>query len=72
MNEVKVKYCGELNDRGERNGCGILYYLGNSDIYTESGLWKNNKLSGYAEKKYNDGSVFKGTFEKDILKSGSY
>ena len=70
--EVKVKYCGELNDRGERNGCGILYYLGNSDIYTESGLWKNNKLSGYAEKIYNDGSVFKGTFEKDILKSGSY
>jgi clan AA aspartic protease (TIGR02281 family) len=70
--EERVKYCGELNDRGERNGCGILYYLGESIIYSSSGLWKNGLLNGYAEKTFKDGSIFKGNFEKGILKSGSY
>ena len=69
----KIKYCGALNDRGERDGCGTLYFLDNSSVYEYfSGRWENGSLNGSGEIKNKNGERYSGEFVNDKLKNGSF
>ena len=42
--ENGAKYCGRLNNKGEFEGLGTLYYPNHSICY--KGTWKQNMFSG--------------------------
>jgi len=69
----KIRYCGALNNRGERDGCGTLYFLDNSSAYEYfSGRWENGSLNGSGEIKHKNGEIYSGEFVNDKLKNGSF
>ena len=67
--ELKSFYCGDINTRNEFDGCGLLTF-NDYVIEYEKGTFKNNLLVN-GERKYNDGTIFKGIFENDYIVSGS-
>lgn len=45
---ISLKYCGEVNTRGQYEGCGIKTYDDNKfGIKSEKGNFKNGRLNGY-------------------------
>ena len=67
--ELKALYCGEVNDRNELDGCGLLTYY-DFDIEYEKGIFKNGFLV-QGERKFNEGAVYTGVFENDNIISGT-
>jgi len=60
-------FIGEVEFRYEQDGCQYYRRQGNGTMYynngmTMKGFWKDDKLNGYAEIKYDDGDEFKGQF----------
>ena len=68
---VDVEYCGEINDRGERDGKGKLTYIDYVVLY-EEGTWKNNVLNGNGKTVMRDGDVYEGNYELGKLVEGKY
>ena len=67
--ELKAIYCGEINDRNELNGCGLLTYY-DFDIEYDKGIFRNGFLV-QGERKFSEGPVYKGVFENDKIISGT-
>lgn len=68
---VDVEYCGEINDRGQRNGKGKLQYM-DYLILSEEGNWKNGELNGNGKTVWRDGDVFEGNYEMGKLVEGKF
>ena len=66
---LKALYCGEINDRNESDGCGLLTYY-DFDIEYEKGIFKNGFLV-QGERKFSEGPIYKGVFENDNIISGT-
>ena len=66
---LKALYCGEINDRNESDGCGLLTYY-DFDIEYEKGIFKNGFLV-QGERKFIEGPIYKGVFENDNIISGT-
>lgn len=69
--EVYVKYCGEIGNRGERSGYGILHYTDYEILY-EEGYWKNGRLNGQAKTVFTDGDIYEGLYETGKLVEGKF
>ena len=57
--EVQTSYCGNVNDRGQRDGQGRLEYA-NYDVLYKDGNWKNNRLNGEGKTVFTNGQIFEG------------
>ena len=68
---VDVEYCGEINDRGERDGKGKLNYIDYTILYKD-GTWKNGVLNGNGKTVFKAGDVFEGLYEMGKLVEGKY
>ena len=68
---VDVEYCGEINDRGERDGKGKLNYIDYMILYKD-GTWKNGVLNGNGKTVFKAGDVFEGLYEMGKLVEGKY
>ena len=53
-------YEGELNDKGQRHGKGIMRYK-NGDVY--AGYWKDGKMHGVGKMTFKDGKKYNGVVE---------
>ena len=69
--KVEAEYCGDINDRGERDGKGKLTYIDYVVLY-EEGTWKNNVLNGNGKTVMRDGDVYEGNYELGKLVEGKY
>ncbi len=69
--EVKVEWCGEINDRGERDGKGKLNYI-NYQILYQDGTWKNDRLNGNGKTVWLNGDVYEGNYEMGTLVEGKF
>jgi len=71
--ELTASYCGELNDRSQRNGQGKLTYS-NPEYFieSESGTWKNNKLNGKGIVINRNGDSFEGIYVDGKLTKGVF
>ena len=69
--EVKTKYCGTLNDRGQRDGYGRLEFINYNLLYKE-GVWKNNRLDGIGKTVFSDGQEYEGVYENGKLVEGKF
>ena len=64
-------YCGEVNTRGQYEGCGIITFDDNKfGIKYQKGNFKNGRLNGYGEEVRNTYSV-RGNWENGILIEGN-
>ena len=68
---VDVEYCGDIGDRGERDGKGKLTYIDYVVLY-EEGTWKNGFLNGNGKTVFKAGDVFEGLYEMGKLVEGKY
>ena len=76
LKEVKVnltsgqeiwKFCGELDDKGDPSGSGVLY----ADKYKEEGTFKRGELEGIGKRIWNDETQYdEGVFSKGSFISG--
>ena len=69
--KFEAEYCGDINDRGERDGKGKLTYIDYVVLY-EEGTWKNNVLNGNGKTVMRDGDVYEGNYELGKLVEGKY
>ena len=69
--KVEAEYCGDIGDRGERDGKGKLTYIDYVVLY-EEGTWKNNVLNGNGKTVMRDGDVYEGNYELGKLVEGKY
>ena len=69
--KVEAEYCGDINDRGERDRKGKLTYIDYVVLY-EEGTWKNNVLNGNGKTVMRDGDVYEGNYELGKLVEGKY
>ena len=69
--KVEAEYCGDIGDRGERDGKGKLTYIDYVLLY-EEGTWKNDVLNGNGKTVMRDGDVYEGNYELGKLVEGKY
>ena len=72
--EVEVEWCGEINDRGQRDGLGRLNFpdINPNKLEFKEGEWKNGKLNGNGKEVYRNGNVFEGNYEMGNLVEGKF
>lgn len=68
---VETRYCGVLNDRGQRYGQGRLEHI-NFDIVYKEGLWKNDQLKGIGKTVSKNGEEYEGLYENGKLTDGVF
>lgn len=69
--EVNVEYCGDINDRGQRDGLGKLIY-NDYAIVSQEGNWKNGFLNGNGKTIFKNGQNFEGVYEMGKLVEGKF
>ena len=69
--KVEVEWCGEINDRGQRDGLGRLNYIDYQILY-QDGTWKNDRLNGNGKTVLLNGDVYEGNYEMGTLVEGKF